>query len=364
MLSVVASERQAWPLRTPPFDDELLSSFLIRSALRHGQSPQSFCALHLSPFSIWNRDIDRSASSALLTRLAQVSRFDEQDLLKLVLVSPTAAGERPEGVAPWVNAVGVYHRVRRRFGQLFCPFCLRDAPYFRKHWRYSAAIYCERHVCSLYDACPACGAPITPHRQSIHIALCGLCSADLRSGVKLEAEVPLDEQLALQRRLVLAGLGISTTLGTQVVSGPDLLLGAGRLMRIVGAAKLRFDSPSLANSQLGSALSAGLERCRVRERRRLFDLLGDCLSEWPDRFRQESASLRLAQSAFPDRELLPDWLAEEIARLPGGHRWRYRGLPGQSRMSVALDAISSSGALNWREQRARALLKAARKQSK
>src|SRR5699024_7518501 len=85
---------------------------------------------------------------------------------------------------PWLLALGTRNRARHG-GQQFCPLCLAQdpTPYFRRAWRLAWHVGCSIHEVLLNDACPACQAPIEPHRltaEDKYLAQCSRCKLDWR----------------------------------------------------------------------------------------------------------------------------------------------------------------------------------------
>lgn len=85
-----------WGPLPAPCDDELLGSYLVRCALRHGSSPTRFCSFHLRGIEVWTRAIDRSATDDLLTRIAigsalPIARVRKMTLKSLQELMPGAA---------------------------------------------------------------------------------------------------------------------------------------------------------------------------------------------------------------------------------------------------------------------------------
>lgn len=127
-----ASEREAigapWPYRCRPRPDELLSSWILRTA--HG--------LFLKPFAfvdglfgrsppVLTRDIDNMAASHVIAVMAAGSGTPIVTALHTHLsafegsfIEAYAAGGRN----PWVMPIGVRHRERRQHGLQFCADCL------------------------------------------------------------------------------------------------------------------------------------------------------------------------------------------------------------------------------------------------
>lgn len=180
--------------RPKPYVDELLSSWLLRTALRNGMKPQSFCKLLWPEKTFWNRSIDRHLSLETLEKLSFATATPVESLSQLSLASFEGV-LFPElvrnGNTPWVLPLGIFHRKFRRSGLVFCPHCLSETePYFRQRWRLSFATVCLTHGTPLQESCPNCNAPIQPHRVEVGsrnpytdrpLYVCSTCSFDLRA---------------------------------------------------------------------------------------------------------------------------------------------------------------------------------------
>jgi len=73
-----------------------------------------------------------------------------------------------------------------------------STPYLRRHWRFAWHTGCRLHGVQLIDECPACKAPIEPHRLSVedqHLAQCSRCHDDFRKAV---CTSPLPEAFTFQ----------------------------------------------------------------------------------------------------------------------------------------------------------------------
>ncbi len=71
-------------------------------------------------------------------------------------------------------------------------------PYLRRHWRFAWHTGCRFHGVQLVDECPACKAPIEPHRltaEDQHLAQCSRCHNDFRKAV---CTSPLPEAFSVQ----------------------------------------------------------------------------------------------------------------------------------------------------------------------
>lgn len=345
MPSADASEG-GWTFRPAPFDDELLSSYLTRIALLHGTSPYRFCAWHFPHASVWNRDIDRSASGVLLEKIGQAAGMPASRLRNMLI----DWGDRNSGGdCPWVTAVGIYHRKRRRYGLTYCSSCLDEQPGFRRLWRHSLVTTCSRHRALLSDACPRCDAPLTPHRQELSITSCSACGADLRRAFAHPAPAEL---LALQRSASAEPIELERS--GDPVSQVEFLRGLRVLLPVVTALASR-------GALTRQNVMPSLERCRVHERRLQLSSLLAATEPWPTRFRAYAARHRLAQPAFGDPRTWPHWLGRELAGLPAGHRWQYSSINGLKSVAARLDSIRTSGEANWRGTHAQLILRSLRK---
>lgn len=177
-----------WTLRVPLLVDESLSSWLARAALRQGCDPLALTGAIWPGWRVWTRDIDRDIPPARLDSLVRVSGISASDFEQAALrgVCEQINGHMlPENRSwPWVLALGTRNRVRHG-GQQFCPLCFTEdkAPYFRRVWRMAWHVGCPLHGVLLIDDCPACHAPIEPHRlvaEDKHLAQCSRCRLDWR----------------------------------------------------------------------------------------------------------------------------------------------------------------------------------------
>ena len=184
------------PVHPQPFEDELLSSWMVRLSLSNGWHLHTFYSKVLGYNGpIWNRDIDRFQQPELYSCLSNATHVDITKIKELSLHSyygilfannPDAANHH------WIMPIGVYHRIRRCAGLQVCPICLRkdSVPRYRKHWRLAFVSICHIHKVKLIDRCPFCGAIIEFHRLGLgtknkflpdeNICLCHKCGGDLR----------------------------------------------------------------------------------------------------------------------------------------------------------------------------------------
>ena len=341
-----------WPLPVDPYTDELLSSFLVRAAHRHGLAPYRFCAFHFPGIPFWNRDIDRSASDALLTMVASKAGLSPARVMQMTLRSAEARlGQSVASAsAPWINRIGIYHRLRRGWGLQYCPDCLAEQPVLSYGWRMSFMVVCSRHRRLLQDACPYCDVPLAIHRQMLSAQLCHHCSRVLGrkpQDPNVSIDAVLQAQFYFERAL---HDGFAQINGQSVIS-KDLFQGARVL-----ASMLATSVPSLHHS--AGHKRPSLEQARVQARTDVVLCVAELLAGWPLGFKKIATDQHLTQRSFV-RKSLPDWLKSAVEELPAG-RTRHPSLRKQHSLRAKLAHDRRRNA-DWRATRAALLWEAASK---
>lgn len=341
-----------WPLPTGPHEDELLTSFLVRAAHRHGLSPYHFCAFHFPGVPVWSRDIDHSASDALIAVVAVKAGLPPARVAQTTLRSAEVLLRQGEacGLAPWINRVGIYHRLRRRWGLQYCPDCLAEQLALRRAWRMSFIVACSRHRRLLQDACPRCDAPLAIHRQMLSAQLCHQCSHVL-GRTPQDLNTPIDEVLQAQSYFERALRNGSTQVGDRSVLRGALFQGARVLASLL--------APD-ASSSCGPAAHrhSSLEQARVQSRADVVLRITKVLINWPLEFKKIANDQHLTQRRFV-RKSLPDWLRSVVEELPAG-RTRH-AMPKKRNALRAKLAKGRRCNADWRSIRAALLWQAASK---
>lgn len=202
----MALSGRAWPAHPKPLDDELLSSWLVRTARANGLKLQTFCdTVFGKEHQLWNRDIDRSAPEWLQAAMSEHTGTSQERVRQTTLDIYRGRiyhRRNTTGQLRWILSAGIYHRTRRYFGMQYCPQCLSEdeEPYFRTRWRVAALILCPIHRICLHDRCSACAAPVIFHRRELgrpsttdgrSLSLCYACHFDLRLTARNEF-IPYD----------------------------------------------------------------------------------------------------------------------------------------------------------------------------
>lgn len=357
------SAPRPWVIRTQPGPSELLSSYLVRAAHAHGMNPYRFYSFHFPRVCIWNRDIDRSAGIDFLLQLSQHASLTPEEVVDLTLNQwrrvVCGTGMLPPiatGTDPWISSIGIFHRIRHRFGLQFCPQCLAAYGIFKKEWRLSFVTTCSEHGCSLADCCGRCLAPVCFHRNDALLCNCWQCGYPLAKSAS-GSDAGLEKRQRGQLYLMNALLAGVTPVGEATVESASFFQGLSLLFRTIklklASSDQKINFPGFTSCCTGTRFEH--ERLVVRAEQSL--AISGLLDQWPEQLLELASDIKLNQSSFAKREAIPVWLAPTLSLLPTGSR-RTR-----SRKTVpvrlALQRIARNKNEGWRTNRARILLEAA-----
>lgn len=185
------------------FDGQTLGSFLVRRAWDRGESPATMARRAGLEWSIWTRDIDRSVSECVVKTLSEATQLLDTEIRSMTLIHILGAIGIPtqrNGFQRWLTPVGIYHRRRLRYGQLYCPECLRsERSQLLMGWRLGSSWLCPTHSRPLMDSCHQCDMPFVPYRNdALMISRCDRCAASLSRGM---TDTTAQDEYALQMRV-------------------------------------------------------------------------------------------------------------------------------------------------------------------
>jgi hypothetical protein len=197
--------RPLWPVIIPIKEDELLSSWIIRTSLANGSYPLAWTWFFWGKWRAWGADFDRHCPDDKLQCLVFGQFYYKtlkdatlEPVIEQIIAHQTLS--KHQGW-PWVTQIGIRNRDRTG-GLRCCPDCLNSAvPYFKKEWRFAWVHSCPVHRRLLIEHCPHCFNAITPHRCDMDhplIYICQRCEFDLRQS---ESEISHQDALSLQRVL-------------------------------------------------------------------------------------------------------------------------------------------------------------------
>lgn len=166
-----------------PYDDELLSSWLIRTAIAQGCQPLTLThKIWGKSWRPWTSDLDISIGSEKLEILLSNNMSQEQ-LLHLTLKNENNIINNRSPQGRWITKLGV-RSLDRTGGLRFCPICLNQQAFLKKTWRLAWNVCCPQHRCLLQTFCTHCSLPFSPHKLSynrLEIRYCARCGHDLSS---------------------------------------------------------------------------------------------------------------------------------------------------------------------------------------
>lgn len=282
-----------WPVRPKPFEDETISSWFLRIIKANiGDQPiHRFCRIEFGPnVSIWTRDTDRNISKEVLEILSKKSGVQIHTIENMLLGSYQGTvfeKHNPKGASKWILPIGVYHRIRNRFGQQWCPLCLATdpIPYYRRQWRMAFSSCCLKHGRLLRDRCYYCASPCMPHRGNF--LDCSKCKRSLLNQYQSKAEsVAMQAEYILYKRS-LDGL---TTLDHKTYINPIVYFDIWH--RLLGVMHSSKRAPELRRQV--SKLRGGIEILETaqktdnlfeylgpRDRHSLIGLTSNIITGWP-----------------------------------------------------------------------------------
>ena len=333
-----------WPLRLKPYDDELLSSWLVRLSRAYGMEASRFGASITYYSAFWNRDVDKGLDDNLLQSL-----IDRTALSPARVLETTFSGYRgfpihelyDKGLSAWILSIGLRDGRRHRAWLQYCPYCLQDDddPYFRRSWRLAFVTVCPPHHCRLLDRCVACAAPCNIHqvrRDAPAITCCYRCRFDARRSWA----PPLDHTAGHHRVMQLQTLLVEALCRgwyplsqAESVSTEEYVLVLRQLGRLLitrnRAEELRrgfcghLGEPYFEPS-FPSPRGRAIEVLSVADRFPLMLLLGWWLDDWPDQFVAMCAMARLTRTDLSrDFASPPDWYEEAVHQVALG---RFAGM--------------------------------------
>lgn len=318
-----------WCFRPRPASNELLSSWLHRLALANATRDHTLCRTMFADRAVWNRDPDRSFPRPQLAVLAGWTGVPLVRIEQLVLghwegrLSERVA---TNGSTPWILPVGVYHRLRRRAGLMYCPACLSageaDALWM---WRMAWSLCCRVHRLRLLDACPSCEGPYMPHRSAPSLLgrmPCAQCGSDLAKAAQSPASV---WEWQFQQRLETALLEGRT----QIHGRPFLALPLFHGLRPLASVLLSKKGRDLSSRFLGHhglkvkvLEKTAFELQPIAARRTVMHAAWELLADWPVSFAKHARSVGYRKGdADKVAPSFPFWMQQGIDLL-GGQRQR------------------------------------------
>ncbi|MDX9744115.1 MAG: TniQ family protein [Arcobacteraceae bacterium] len=177
-----------------PLDNELLTSWLTRTAFAHNMQATTFLNIYIinGRNFLARRDLDFYNDDDFFKVLYSKTIFIQDEILSMSIRSE-------EGfLYNCNNCLVVPHQIRKpiykrsNYGMMFCPKCLSEdkIPYWRKKWRYDFYTACPKHKIFLSDRCGSCYERIRVTKMNVSdkVVFCSKCGRDL--SITRPAKVP------------------------------------------------------------------------------------------------------------------------------------------------------------------------------
>lgn len=168
-----------------PLEDELLTSWLTRTAIEHNRTLPQFISLFVrhDGSSTIRTDLDFQYNENLFKVLSQKSNLSFNQIYQMSLRSEEGhlfvcndCLYSPKQIRKLIDK-------RTHHGLMYCPECLKEdkIPYFRKKWRYTFYNACSKHKVFLTDRCWACYKRISLSKikHMKELTFCSKCERDL-----------------------------------------------------------------------------------------------------------------------------------------------------------------------------------------
>lgn len=191
MVFISTLQKDIWGGYTPPYKDEIFSSWFIRLSQSHLLKSHSFSKCVLKGYSIWNRDNDLAAKEDIIQIIENNTPLNRIEITDLFLRSYEGILYEKinlTGFTTGIIPLKIYHRKRKGNSIMYCPCCLQNQPYYKKQWRIFYSIACTECGTELKDHCTQCKNPVTFHRLEqgnkseilrASLNLCAYCGSDI-----------------------------------------------------------------------------------------------------------------------------------------------------------------------------------------
>lgn len=299
-----------FPMHPQPLPDELLTSWLMRTAHANGMKLQRFLDVLVGRETpTLNRDYDRSVPYEHLIAYSEATGVTIERLYQCTLrhFNGTFITEViTKSNSPWILAAGIHHRKRFLHGLQYCQACLASdkVPYFRLRWRLAFYVECHIHHIQMKDACWSCDAPVIPYRielgrrrstLAINGRSCQNCGIDLAQGS--QCSIPdVDYEVRCALRILVTCFNSQRAVLRRQIEEPtvEIFTDIHNLSHIVNSRRrlqknLGHEVRRLMNfwfRPMGEYSKFSLDRARINERIEAMSLALWLVTRWPSRLQQ------------------------------------------------------------------------------
>ena len=316
-----------WPVHLKPFEDELLSSWLVRLVRANFMSYRTFFELSMQKKTDRNKDIDRSADIETVEDFAVKTGTAFDRVYRTTLRAYEGIiyeKHNSQGGTNWIMPIGRHGSLMMRYGLQCCPLCLSEGePYFRRSWRLAFITVCTHHGNLLIDHCPKCGDSISFYKTPVEkesITLCKQCGYDLRDfHPDMARGSLLNIQLRLQHTVntgwfMLEGYGpIYSHLYFKVLHQVTrrLCIGKRSLLFREAVQQELVGLPRLG--KLFAKVNSHIERLCIADRAILVEAAVWLLNDWPSRLVRICKASGLGRTEITyNMPLVPFWFTHAV----------------------------------------------------
>ncbi|WP_066351422.1 TniQ family protein [Aliarcobacter skirrowii] len=295
------------------YEDELLSSWFIRTAYAHHTSPHTFLQLHLSINSqiLIANNFDVAISQENIQTLEQKSGLLNLERATL----KTLSGYLQENIID--NGLNVFLCLLR-----YCPKCLKEEiVYFRKEWKIVFYTICIKHKCYLEDSCPKCSSEIQisrMHKDEKYFKYCYKCGFDLsKSKIKHLNENELfikntekiykiirDGFIILKEQIIYSFLFFSVMLqiNKKIIKHKNIkIINEYNIFKYIDF-KRKFSNALPPHMYLS-----------IKEQFAIFSIIMDLFEDYPNRFREFVLENKISHwQMIKDMTYIPYWYDELV----------------------------------------------------
>lgn len=171
------------------YNNEILSSWLIRSSIINGSEPNSWATIIFNDNKFWSKDFDRFIEDKEIYKLVKGCNKSFQELKNMTLeplYKKIFGNDKLNSKKAWTFIISTGQRgAYKRNGTYFCPLCLKNEKEFslRREFRLAWNTSCSIHKINLLQKCQKCETNFTPYKITFDEAkpfLCTNCRYDLR----------------------------------------------------------------------------------------------------------------------------------------------------------------------------------------
>ena len=179
--------------------DELLSSWLVRTAYAHHTHPHTFVTLFLGQR--YNYIFSNNIDSILLDK--EISTIQQKSLQKVNIFQMTL-----KSYETYLQERIINNGFNKLLCTLrFCPKCLKEdmVPHFRKFWKVAFYTVCIKHKCFMHDCCPHCNTKIDiskMYQNKLSFQYCYKCGFDLKQSKTVILNKEMQSNLFLYEKLL------------------------------------------------------------------------------------------------------------------------------------------------------------------